>query len=53
MGVEAVFIDTAPGYRLPQAGKTAAVRGGGLERVLEGVGRELSGLPVYVGVGVT
>jgi len=99
LGVEAVFMGTAPGYRLEktaQAGETAgaggaaektatdaeaavgAVRsvsrrrgggegggverkdaagrgvvstgGGGLERVLEEVRREFSGLPVYVGV---
>jgi len=81
LGVEAVFMGAAPGYRLEkatQAGKTAgagaeaaeetatgaeaavgverggaAVRGvggGGVERVLEEVRREFSGLPVYVGV---
>jgi len=79
VGVEAVYMGVAPGYRLEeaaQAGKTAdagvaedvkrrgggeeavgverggaAVRGvggGGVERVLEEVRREFSGLPVYV-----
>jgi hypothetical protein len=44
----------APGYRLEktaQTSKTAAVRGGWVERLLEEVRREFSGLPVYVGVG--
>jgi hypothetical protein len=76
LGVEAVYVGAAPGYRLEEAaGKTAgaeaaekiatgteaavgAVRRGGrrrgeeggLERLLEGVRREFSGLPVYVGV---
>jgi len=78
LGVETVFMGTAPGYRLEktaQAGKTAdadaaedikhrdsgeeaagverrgaAGRGGALERLLEEVRREFSGLPVYVGV---
>jgi hypothetical protein len=53
VGVEAVFEGAAPGYRLEktaQAGKTAAVRGDAVERVLEEVRREFSGLPVYVGV---
>jgi hypothetical protein len=78
VGVEAVFMGVAPGYRLEktaQAGKTAdagvtedvkrrgggeeaagverrgaAVRGDAVERVLEEVRREFSGLPVYVGV---
>jgi hypothetical protein len=76
VGVEAVFMGTAPAYRLEktaQAGKTAdaaedvkhrdggreeadverggaAGRGNAVERLLEGVRREFSGLPVYVGV---
>ena len=78
VGVEAVFMGVAPGYRLEktaQAGKTAdagvaedvkrrgggeeaagverrgaAVRGDAVERLLEEVRREFSGLPVYVGV---
>ena len=84
LGVEAVFIGTAPGYRLEKTAQAdtsktagagggeaaeetatgaeaavgverggAAVRGvggGGVERVLEEVRREFSGLPVYVGV---
>jgi hypothetical protein len=53
VGVEAVFMGTAPAYRLEktaQAGKTAAVRGGWVERLLEEVRREFSGLPVYVGL---
>ena len=78
LGVEAVFEGVAPGYRLPQADKTAGAGaeaaektatdaeavverrddrrrgggegGGGVERVLEEVRREFSGLPVYVGV---
>jgi len=81
LGVEAVYVGVAPGYRLEkatQADKTAnagvaedvkhrdggreeagverrgaAVRGvggGGVERLLEEVRREFSGLPVYVGV---
>lgn len=77
MGVEAVYVGAAPGYRLEetaQAGKTAgtgaaaektetsaeaavsvehkdaAGRGGWVDRVLEEVKREFSGLPVYVGV---
>ena len=83
MGVEAVYVGAAPGYRLEetaQAGKTADAgaeaaektatgaeaavgverrggrrRGGGegggaVERLLEGVRREFSGLPIYVGV---
>jgi hypothetical protein len=76
LGVEAVYVGAAPGYRLPQADKTAdadaeaaektatdaeavverrgaagrGVGGGGVERVLEEVRREFSGLPVYVGV---
>jgi hypothetical protein len=54
VGVEAVFMGTAPAYRLEktaQAGKTAAVRGDAVERLLKEVRREFSGLPVYVGVG--
>jgi len=64
VGVEAVFEDTAPGYRLEktavaEAAKEVATsaeaalderRDGGVERLLEEVGREFSGLPVYVGV---
>jgi len=78
LGVEAVYMGVAPGYRLEeaaQAGKTAdagatedikrrgggeeaadverrgaAVRGDAVERLLEEVRREFSGLPVYVGV---
>jgi len=79
VGVEAVFMGAAPGYRLEEAAQTgktadaaedvkhrdggreeadverrgAAVRGvggGGVERLLEEVRWEFSGLPVYVGV---
>jgi len=82
LGIEAVYMGVAPGYRLEeaaQADKTAGagggeaaektttgveaavgverrgaagrgVGGGGVERVLEEVRREFSGLPVYVGV---
>jgi len=60
VGVEAVFEGTAPGYRLEEAAaeKTATDaeaalderRGGWVERLLEEVRREFSGLPVYVGV---
>jgi hypothetical protein len=79
LGVEAVYVGAAPGYRLEEAagtgagaeaaektatGAEAAVgavrrvgrrRGGGegggvVERLLEEVRREFSGLPVYVGV---
>ncbi len=81
LGVEAVFMGVAPGYRLEKTaqadtGKTAgtgggeaaagaavgvkrrdaaghgvvSTSGGGVERLLEGVRREFSGLPVYVGV---
>jgi len=73
VGVEAVFMGVAPGYRLEktavaEAAKEATTsaeaalderRGGGgrrgeeggwVERLLEGVRREFSGLPVYVGV---
>ncbi len=68
LGVKAVFMDTAPGYRLEKTasageaaektatGAEAALderrggEGGWVERVLEGVRREFSGLPVYVGV---
>ena len=60
----AVFEGVSPGYRLEKTagaetaektatGAEAALderRGGGLERVLEEVRREFSGLPVYVGV---
>jgi len=64
VGVEAVFEGMAPGYRLEEtAGAEAAEKtatgaeaalderkGGWVERVLEEVRREFSGLPVYVGV---
>jgi hypothetical protein len=76
VGVEAVFMGAAPGYRLEkmaQTGKTAdaaedvkrrgggreeadverggaAGRGNAVERLLEEVRREFSGLPVYIGV---
>jgi len=81
LGVEAVYVGAAPGYRLEkaaQADKTAGAGaeaaeetatdaeavverrdsrrrgggegGGGVERMLEEVRREFSGLPVYVGV---
>jgi hypothetical protein len=70
LGVEAVFMGVAPGYRLEEATdaaedvkrrgggreeadverKDAIRRGGELERLLEEVRREFSGLPVYVGV---
>jgi hypothetical protein len=61
LGVEAVFEGTAPGYKLENvhvdksAGTAVgAVRRGEeegmVERVLEEVRREFSGLPVYVGV---
>jgi hypothetical protein len=54
LGVETVFEGVSPGYRLEEAaGAEAALderRGGWVERVLEEVRREFSGLPVYVGV---
>ncbi len=53
VGVEAVFEGVSPGYKLEKtAGAKAALdeRRDGLERVLEEVRREFSGLPVYVGV---
>jgi hypothetical protein len=62
LGVEAVFEGVSPGYRLEKmVGAEAALderRGGGrrdeeegwVERLLEQVRREFSGLPVYVGV---
>ena len=57
LGVEAVFEGVSPGYRLEKmAGAEAALderrreEGGWVERVLEEVRREFSGLPVYVGV---
>jgi len=64
LGVEAVFMGVSPGYKLEEtAGAEAAEntatgaeaalderRGGWVERVLEEVRREFSGLPVYVGV---
>jgi len=58
VGVEAVYVGAAPGYRLEKtAGAGAAVGAvcrdeeeGVVERLSEGVRREFSGLPVYVGV---
>jgi hypothetical protein len=57
LGVEAVFEGVSPGYRLEEAAGAEAAsdkrrgeEGGGVERVLEDVRREFSGLPVYVGV---
>jgi hypothetical protein len=67
LGVEAVYVGAAPGYRLEEAAQTSKTAGAGaeaavgalrrgeeeggwVERVLEGVRREFSGLPVYVGV---
>ncbi len=63
MGVEAVYVGVSTGYRLEEAAGAEAAektttdaeaaldeRKGGLERLLEGVRREFSGLPVYVGV---
>jgi hypothetical protein len=63
VGVEAVYVGVSTGYRLEEAagaeaaektstGAEAALdeRRGGLERLLEEVRREFSGLPVYVGV---
>ncbi len=58
LGVEAIFEGVAPGYKLENihVDKSAvgAVRRdeeeSGVERVLEEVRREFSGLPVYVGV---
>jgi len=54
LGVEAVFEGVSPGYRLEKmAGAEVALderKGGWVERVLEEVRREFSGLPVYVGV---
>ncbi len=55
VGVEAVYVGVAPGYRLEKTaiGAEAALderRGGWVERVLEEVRRGFSGLPVYVGV---
>jgi len=58
LGVETVFEGVAPGYRLEEAAGAgagverggAAVRGNAVERLLEEVRREFSGLPVYVGV---
>ena len=67
VGVEAVYVGAAPGYKLEKtAGAEAAEKTstgaeaalderrreeeGGVERVLEEVRREFSGLPVYVGV---
>jgi hypothetical protein len=63
-GVEAVYVGAAPGYKLEKtAGAEAAEkvatgaeaalderRDGWVERVLEEVRREFSGLPMYVGV---
>jgi len=57
VGVEAVYVGVAPGYRLEEAaGAGAGVErrdeeeGSWVERLLEEVRREFSGLPVYVGV---
>jgi len=70
LGVEAVFMGTAPGYRLEERAQTGKTAGAGaeaveetatgakavverrdeVERLLEEVRREFSGLPVYVGV---
>ncbi len=81
VGVEAVFMGAAPGYKLEEAaggvaektstdaeaalderrgaagrslvsdgGRRRGEEGGGVERLLEEVRREFSGLPVYVGV---
>jgi hypothetical protein len=56
LGVEAVFEGVSPGYRLEKtASAEAAVERKGeeegwVERALEEVRREFSGLPVYVGV---
>jgi hypothetical protein len=66
LGVEAVYVGVSPGYRLEEAagaeaaeetatGAEAVVKRRGeeegwVERVLEEVRREFSGLPVYVGV---
>jgi hypothetical protein len=57
VGIEAVFEGVAPGYRLEEtAGSGAALderrreEESGVERLLEEVRREFSGLPVYVGV---
>jgi hypothetical protein len=61
LGVEAVFKGVAPGYKLENvhvdksAGTAVGAmrrgeEGGWVERVLEEVRREFSGLPVYVGV---
>jgi hypothetical protein len=65
LGVEAVFMGVSPGYKLEKTagaggaaekvatGAEAALderRGGWVERVLEEVRREFSGLPVYAGV---
>jgi hypothetical protein len=56
VGVEVVYVGAASGYKLEKtagAGAEAALderRGGWVERVLEEVRREFSGLPVYVGV---
>jgi hypothetical protein len=61
LGVEAVYVGVAPGYKLENVhvGKSAGAAGGAVrrgeeegwvERLLEEVRREFSGLPVYVGV---
>jgi hypothetical protein len=57
VGVEAVFMGVSPGHKLEKmAGAEAALderrreEEGWVERVLEEVRREFSGLPVYVGV---
>jgi len=61
-GVETVFEGVSPGYRLEEAAEKTATgaettlderkgeKGGWVERLLEEVSREFSGLPVYVGV---
>jgi len=70
VGVEAVYVGAAPGYRLEKRAQTGKTAGAGaeaveetatgaeavverrdeVERLLEEVRREFSGLPVYVGV---
>jgi hypothetical protein len=70
VGVEAVYVGAAPGYRLEERAQTGKTTGAGaeaveetatgaeavverrdeVERLLEEVRREFSGLPVYVGV---
>ncbi len=59
LGVEAVYVGVAPGYKLEKTAGTGAEAAlderrreeeGGVERVLEEMKREFSGLPVYVGM---